>query len=69
MDSMGELPEDSAVNPVLNQHPATDPGIILQLRDRQYAAEYAGVFGGLGFDPGGYHETIAKRGSMTAVKL
>ena len=27
------------MNPDLTQHPATDPGIIIQLRDRQYAAE------------------------------
>jgi hypothetical protein len=39
MDFMGDLPEDVSVNPVLTQHPATDPGIVIQLRDRQYAAE------------------------------
>lgn len=27
------------MNPLLTQHPTTDPGIIIQLRDRQYAAE------------------------------
>ncbi|MFD2256705.1 methyltransferase [Luteolibacter algae] len=27
------------MNPILTQHPTTDPAIILQLRDRQYAAE------------------------------
>lgn len=28
-----------AMNPDLTRHPATDPGIIIQLRDRQYGAE------------------------------
>lgn len=33
------------------------------------AAEYAAMMEGHGFEPGGYHDTIAKRGFMTAVRI
>jgi len=33
------------------------------------AAEYAAILRGHGFDPGAYHDTVAKRGFMTALKI
>ena len=53
------------MNPHLTRHPATDPGIIIQLRDRQYAAELV-TAALLHFD---FFSWLAKNDGLTAEEV